>query len=124
MEEINFKQLWAPMLLAAVFELAALSSDNSLILIISADIILVFYIIYKLKNILTCGLTVFFLALLVALVKLFVHWEFVYFFALITEPIIYGLSAAALAGIINLSINKFYAKGGEIDGRKENSSSN
>ena len=121
---INFKQLWAPILLALVFEIAALFSDNSLILIICADALLVFYIVLRLKNVVTSGVVVFLLAFIIAVAKLLIHWQFIYLFAIITEPIIYGLSAAGLASIINLAINKLFTKGGEINGRKENSSSN
>lgn len=121
---INFKQLWAPILLAAIFELAALFADNSLILIICADVLLVFYLTFRMKNVLTSGVAIFLLALFIALARLIIHWEFIYLFTIITEPIVYGLSAAGLASIINLAINKLFTKGGEIDGRKENSSSN
>lgn len=120
---INFKELWAPILLALVFDLAALFSDNSLILIICADALLVFYIVLRLKNVVTSGVVVFLLAFIMAVAKLLIHWQFIYLFTIITEPIIYGLSAAALASIINLLINKFYTKGGEINGRKQKSSS-
>jgi hypothetical protein len=119
---VDFKQLWAPGLLALVFDIAALFCDNSLILIISADLLLVFYIAWKLKNPVASGVMVFLIALIVAVAKLIIHWEFIYFFAIITEPIVYGLSASVLAVIINLIINKFITKGGEIDGRKESRS--
>ena len=120
---INFKKLWAPILLALVFEIAALFADNSLILIICADALLVFYIVLRLKNVVTSGVVVFLLALIIAVAKLLIHWQFIYLFTIITEPIIYGLSAAGLASIINLAINKFFMKGGEINGRKQKSSS-
>ena len=112
--EKYFRTFFLPGLIAVVFAISAQFIDNTFWISLIAYIALLAYVSWKLYEEKASPQTAFWalfvamliITFLVAVVKLFINFKFVYFLNLITEPLIYAIIGGALGYLVILALSK------------------